>query len=197
MMNGDIGRIHDFWFGELDETGLCVEDRNSLWFGSSAQTDQLCADQFGTLVDQATHGGLIDWPEQDPGLIALILLLDQMTRNIYRGTPDAFSGDDRALALAQHTIVTGHHQRLPAIHQVFLFLPLEHCEDEEVQAECVTLFAELAAVTGNAQIASFSRYAQAHRDVISRFGRFPHRNPILGRTSTPQELAYLEEHGGF
>jgi uncharacterized protein (DUF924 family) len=86
---------------------------------------------------------------------------------------------------------------LPAIHQGFLYMPLEHTEDLEVQEACVTLFQELAAITGNQMIADYVRYAIAHRDVIARFGRFPHRNAILGRTSTPAELAYLEKHGGF
>ena len=99
--------------------------------------------------------------------------------------------------MAQRTISSGHYQRLPAIHQVFLYMPLEHCEDPEVQEECVTLFEELAVVTGNEQIDNFTRYAVAHRDVIAKFGRFPHRNELLGRTSTPAELEYLEKHGGF
>jgi uncharacterized protein (DUF924 family) len=197
MTNGEIGQIHDFWFGQLSDTGMGEEDRNALWFGSSAQTDQRCAQAFGARVEQAVGGGLIDWPDSDRGLIALILLLDQMTRNIYRGTPGAFTGDDRALALAQQAIAAGHHQRLPAIHQVFLYLPLEHSEDREVQEECVTLFEELALVTGNEQIAGFTRYATAHRDVIAQFGRFPHRNAILGRASSADELTYLEQHGGF
>ena len=86
---------------------------------------------------------------------------------------------------------------LPAIHQVFLYMPLEHCEDLEVQEECVTLFEELAAVTGHQQIADFTRYAIAHREVIAQFGRFPHRNAIVGRESTPEEVDYLAVHGGF
>ena len=197
MSNSEIGQIHDFWFGELDDMGMGAQDRNALWFGSSAETDQHCAQQFGALVEQAVAGALGDWPDSDRGLIGLILLLDQMTRNIYRGTPAAFSGDARALALAQQVIAAGHHQRLPAIHQVFLYLPLEHSEDREVQEECVTLFEELAVVTGNEQIAGFLRYATAHRDVIAQFGRFPHRNAILERESSAAELAYLEQHGGF
>ena len=116
---------------------------------------------------------------------------------IHRGSAGAFAGDARALALAQHCIVTGHYRRLPAIHQAFLYMPLEHCEDLEVQEECVSLFEELGAVTGLERIADFTRFAVAHRDVIARFGRFPHRNDILGRPSTAEELEYLKVHGGF
>ncbi|TDG12934.1 DUF924 domain-containing protein [Seongchinamella unica] len=196
-MQPDIAQIHDFWFGPLTDEGMCAADRHDLWFRASDSTDRLCRDRFGLLVTSALEGQLADWPDSDPGLIALVLLLDQFTRNIYRGTPQAFAGDERALALAQHCIAHGHHQRLPAIHQVFLFMPLEHCENLEVQDECVELFTQLQAITGLEQVASFCRYAIAHRDVIAQFGRFPHRNAILGRDSTPGELNYLEQHGGF
>ena len=192
-----IDDIHAFWFGELDETGMCVADRNPLWFASSAETDETCRSRFGHWVEQAVAGELDDFVDTDDGLIALIVLLDQFTRNIYRGTAQAFSGDTRALAIAQRTIRSGRHLRLPAIHQVFLYLPLEHSEDMDVQQECVTLFEELAGITGSEQIASFTRYAVAHREVIAKFGRYPHRNAILGRESSPGELAYLEKHGGF
>jgi uncharacterized protein (DUF924 family) len=196
-MDKQIDAIHDFWFGELDDNGLCLHDHNALWFSASAATDDSCRSLFGASVEQALGGDLQTWAHSDKGLIALILLLDQFTRNIYRGTADAFAGDSRALALAQHCIATGHYQRLPAIHQMFLYLPLEHCEDLEIQEECVTLFTELAAITGNPQISSACRYAVAHREVIAQFGRFPHRNTILGRQSSPPELSYLETHGGF
>lgn len=196
-MKRSIDAIHAFWLGELDEDGMCNADRHSLWFASSARTDASCRDQFGHLVEQAIAGELDAWAEDDAGLVALVILLDQFTRNIYRNTAQAFAGDSRALALAQQAIANGHYQRLPAIHQVFLYLPLEHTEDAEIQEECVTLLEELASITGNEQIAGFTRYAVAHRDVIARFGRFPHRNTILGRESTGEELTYLEQHGGF
>jgi len=196
-MTQAIRDIHAFWFGDLDDTGLCVADRNALWFKSSAATDETCRRRFGRLVEQAVDGQLGDWADSANGLVALVILLDQLTRNIYRGTAQAFSGDPRALALVQRCIAGGHYRRLPAIHQVFLYLPLEHSEDLAVQEECVTLFEELAAITGSRQIAEFTRYAVAHRDVIAQFGRFPHRNALLGRQSAPRELAYLERHGGF
>lgn len=196
-MSKQIDAIHQFWFGGLDDTGMCLRDNNALWFGASEQTDQTLRQRFGEDLEIARSGALDDWAKTDPGLIALIVLLDQFSRNIHRGTAAAFAGDARALSLAQRTIAGGHHQRLPAIQQVFLYLPLEHCEDAEVQEECVTLFEELAAITGNQQLASFTRYAVAHRDVIAQFGRFPHRNALLGRESTEKELIYLEKHGGF
>ncbi len=196
-MTETINNIHAFWFGELDAAGMCSADHSPLWFTASAQTDETCRSRFGHWVERAIAGELAAWADTDKGLIALLILLDQFTRNIYRSTPQAFAGDPPALALAQRVIAAGHHQRLPAIHQVFLYLPLEHSENAGVQNECVTLLEELAAVTGSEQIASFTRYAIAHRDVIARFGRFPHRNAIFGRESTSAELGYLETHGGF
>lgn len=196
-MDSPVEAIHDFWFGPLDETGLCADDRNALWFKGDEKNDDRLREHFGELVTRALADELDHWAGSDPGLIALVLLLDQFTRSLHRGTAKAFAGDERALGLAQHCIETGHYQRLPAIHQVFLYMPLEHCEDPEVQEECVTLFEELAVVTGSEAIAGFTRYAVAHRDVIAQFGRFPHRNALLGRESTPEELDYLAKHGGF
>ncbi|RLQ22319.1 DUF924 family protein [Seongchinamella sediminis] len=196
-MHPGIEEIHQFWFGPLDEQGMCAADRHALWFKASASNDRRCRECFGPLVDAALDGDFADWPGSDAGLIALVLLLDQFPRNIYRGTPRAFAGDDRALGLAQHCIAHGHHQRLPAIHQVFLFMPLEHCEDLDTQNECVELFTQLLEITGLKQVANFRRYALAHREVIERFGRFPHRNRILGRESTAAELDHLKKHGGF
>ncbi len=196
-MDPSIDDIHRFWFGELDDAGLCKPRQRQLWFRKSDDTDRLCRERFGGLVDQALSGGLEHWPDSDRGRVALVLLLDQFTRNIYRDTARAFAGDPRALALARETIAAGHHRRLPAIHQVFLFMPLEHCEDLGVQEQCVALFEELAAVTGSDEIADFTRYARAHRDVIASFGRFPHRNALLGRHSSAAEIEYLEQHGGF
>jgi uncharacterized protein (DUF924 family) len=196
-MDPQIEAVHDFWFGPLDEAGLCAPEQHDLWFKSSDEIDAAIRARFGELTGRATAGQLEAWEDSDAGAVALVILLDQFNRNIHRGTPAAFAGDERALALAQHYIETGHYRRLPAIHQGFLYMPLEHTEDLEVQEACVTLFQELAAITGNQMIADYVRYAIAHRDVIARFGRFPHRNAILGRTSTPAELAYLEKHGGF
>lgn len=192
-----VDNIHEFWFGPLDDTGICAQDRNPLWFAASDETDRTCRERFGSWVERALAGELDEWEQRDEALVALVLLLDQFTRNIYRGSAGAFSGDQRALELAQRTIESGRYQRLPAIHQVFLYMPLEHCEDPGVQEECVTLFEELAAVTGNPQIGSFTRYAVAHRDVIAQFGRFPHRNALLGRESSAAELEHLRTHGGF
>ena len=196
-MDSAIDDIHAFWFGELDAAGMSSAQHRQLWFRKSEDTDRSCRERFGALVADAVAGGLVDWPDSDRGLVALVLLLDQFTRNIYRDTARAFAGDARALSLAQSAISAGIHQRLPTIHQVFLYMPLEHSEDRAVQAQCVALFKELAAACGHSDIEDFTRYAKAHRDVVERFGRFPHRNALLGRESTTAERDYLEKHGGF
>lgn len=196
-MMDTIETIHDFWFGELDRDGLCISDRNSRWFGADDETDATCRSQFSSCLERALAGELDHWADSDSGLVALVVLLDQFSRNIYRGSSLAFAGDDRALALARDAIDSARHLRLPAIHRVFLYLPLEHCEDLDTQDECVALFQALEESTDNPQFAGFTRYAVAHREVIAQFGRFPHRNALLGRVSSPEELTYMETHGGF
>ncbi len=187
-----------FWFGPLNDLGLPQEDRNKLWFTASDETDRICRERFGTAVSAAIAGELDHWAQDDNGLVALVLLLDQLTRNIHRGTPAAFSGDERALAIVREAAAGGRVQSLPRIHQVFLYLPYEHSEDLAAQGEGQALFDALLADSGNdPAIASFHRFMAAHRQVIEKFGRFPHRNAILGRESTPAELAHLKQHGGF
>ena len=196
-MTDTITEIHDFWFGELDENGLCKTDRNALWFGADEATDTRCRALFGASLTLALAGKLDTWVDTDRGLVALVVLLDQFSRNIHRGTAQAFGGDQKALALSRDATASGLHLRLPLIHRVFLYLPLEHSEELALQNQCVALFEELALISDHPQFASFTRYAVAHRDVIAKFGRFPHRNAALGRGSSPAEIAYLEQHGGF
>lgn len=196
-MTDTIDAIHNFWFGELDDKGFVTGDQHALWFGASDETDAFCREQFGASLALALEGQLQDWARTDRGLLALVLLLDQFTRNIYRGTAQAFAGDPLALALAQDTIASGRHLRLPLIHRVFLYLPLEHCENLAVQETCVALFEGLAEQAAHPQFDGFTRYAIAHRDVIAQFGRFPHRNAVLGRDSRTAERAYLKVHNGF
>jgi uncharacterized protein (DUF924 family) len=196
-MDTAIRDIHNFWFGPLDADGFCQPSYQSLWFKKSDATDLACKEQFGDRVKQALAGDLDHWAEHPEGLIALILLLDQFTRNIFRDTAQAFAGDQRALAAALAAIDSRRHLELPDIHRVFLHMPLEHSEDMAIQERCVSLFEALVEETGSAAIKGFGRYAHAHREVIAEFGRFPHRNAILGRESTRQELDYLAEHGGF
>jgi uncharacterized protein (DUF924 family) len=195
-MTESIDTIHRFWFGELNDKGLSGAEFQSLWFKKSEVTDQRIQERFGDLIQQAVAGQLNDWVTTDHGLVALIILLDQFTRNVCRNSPSAFSADPLALKLALQAVDNGRHLDLPAIHRVFLYLPLEHSEDLAIQEKCVALFEELVKSVGLG-VEGFAGYATAHRDVIARFGRFPHRNAILDRDSSKEELEYLATHGGF
>jgi len=192
-----IGEVLDFWFGELDGAGMSDAVHRKLWFSADPALDTQIRTRYGSLVATALAGGLAGWADGDHGLVALLLLLDQFTRNIYRGSAQAFAGDPAALALARRAIAAGRHHRLPLIHRVFLYLPLEHSEDLADQDRCVALFRALGKDSGHPGVAEFTRYAEAHREVIARFGRFPHRNAALGRAATPAEEAWLARRGGF
>lgn len=195
-----IQRILDFWFHELDADGMCSREQQKLWYNPPAGTDEGIRERFGEDVEAALAGELDHWAASRDGLVALLILLDQLTRNIYRGTPAAFGGDEKALALATTAVRAGTDRGLPIVHRVFLYTPFEHAEDLAAQHRGVQCFAQLledAPAGARERIADFQRYMLAHRDVIEQFGRFPHRNAILGRASTPEELAHLETHGGF
>jgi uncharacterized protein (DUF924 family) len=195
-----IGELLTYWFGELNEHGVCSPKQSQLWFRYRDSTDDEIRSRFGEWVRRALAGELDHWEQTDEGLMALLLCQDQLTRNIFRGSPAAFSGDARALALAQSAVAAGRDRHLPSIHRVFLYVPYEHAEDLAVQNAGVDLFQDLLECCDDQvrdEIKGYGKYAEAHRDVIERFGRFPHRNDILQRDSTPGELAYLEKHGGF
>jgi uncharacterized protein (DUF924 family) len=195
-----IAAILEFWFGEINANGVCAHAQQQLWFKSSEDTDGTIRDRFGKLVAAALNGELDHWSELDQGCIALIILLDQFTRNIYRDTPQAFAGDERALALVQSVVANNEHVTAAVIHQVFLYIPYEHSENLTVQEQGILLFDQLLQDCPEAvreQVAGFRQYSVAHRDVIEKFGRFPHRNKILGRESTAVELEHLKDHGGF
>jgi len=195
-----IGNILEFWFGELDADGMASGEKGELWFRSSESLDNEIRRRFGTDVALALAGSLDNWSRRDDGLIALTLLLDQFTRNIDRGSPAAFRGDEAALRLVRAAVGAGRDRVLPTIHRVFLYIPFEHAEDLAAQDEGLACFDRLLAdcpAPTRDRVSGFRRYAQAHRDVIARFGRFPHRNKLLGRTSTDAELEHLQNHGGF
>lgn len=200
MADGIDSTLH-FWFGPLTTDGVSAEDRLGLWFGKSDDQDATIREQFGPQVEQALAGELDNWAATKAGRMALVLTLDQFTRNIHRGTPRAFAGDSRALQHALHALDQGEDAGMPLIHRVFLYLPLEHAEDLAIQERCVRCFQALESQAPEAareMFRSFTDYAEQHRDVIRRFGRFPHRNGILGRESTPDERAYLAQPGaGF
>lgn len=186
--------IHAFWFGGLDEAGRPEPDRPGRWFKADAAFDAEIRARFEAdlLNAAAGHPG---WPEHTPrGALALILLFDQFPRNIYRGTPRAFRFDEHARAVLERCLEAGRIDALWPIERAFAWMPLEHAEDRDCQARSVERFTALVEAVDpreRQRYEAFLRHAQGHRDVIERFGRFPHRNAILGRESTREELDWL------
>ncbi|HDO1320356.1 TPA: DUF924 domain-containing protein [Aeromonas veronii] len=192
----------DLWFGDEADDVLRATRQAPLWWGKSSETDALLAKQFGAQAEAAANGELADWADLHHGRLARILLLDQLPRNIHRGTPAAFAQDPLARDLCLKGLSIGADKSLSPLERVFFYLPLEHAESREQQARSVALFealaAEQAGTPAQATFARFADFARRHQVIIERFGRFPHRNDILGRTSTPEEAAFLQQPGsGF
>lgn len=190
--------ILDFWFGQQTADAATAQAQRKLWWSKDAAVDAGMRTRFGALVGAAAQGAHDDWALDPHGRLALILLFDQFPRNIHRDTPQAFAHDARALELALAGIAAGADQALRPIERVFCYLPLEHAESMDMQDRSVALFTALAAGVAESDRETFSGYvdyALRHREVIARFGRFPHRNRILGRVSTPEEIAFLKQPG--
>jgi len=159
------------------------------WFKKDAAFDAEIAARFSALWREAVAGRLAAWEDTPEAALALIVVLDQLPRNMFRGKADAFATDALARAVAERAIERGFDQRIAASERIFLYLPFEHSEDLADQERAVALIRTI----GNAEL---DKWAQLHADIIRRFGRFPHRNSALGRTSTPEEQAFLDA-GGF
>lgn len=196
----DAQAVLDYWLGDALTLGWPSVDRHSMWFRGGPAVDADIQSRFGPLVEQALDGALLDWERTPLARLALVILLDQFTRNIYRGRARAFAGDARAQRLVREALAAQEDASLPLAGRVFLYLPLEHAEDPAQQDESVRRFAALAEQATPACAESFARnldFARQHRDIIARFGRFPHRNAALGRENTPQESAFLHDGPRF
>ncbi|RJG42276.1 DUF924 family protein [Motilimonas pumila] len=183
------------WLGPLED-GFADADHRRRWFAATEQENAELIGQYQELHLQAIAGELAKWQQTDRGTLALIILLDQFSRTIYRGKSQAFAQDAQALKLAKEAIAKGVDLRLKADEKLFLYLPLEHSEQLEDQAQCVALFEDLLAHTGSEYhsiSANYLQFAEQHLDIIRQFGRFPHRNEALGRASRQVELRYLSE----
>jgi uncharacterized protein (DUF924 family)/2-hydroxychromene-2-carboxylate isomerase len=182
-----------FWFGAVHDARE-RETARRRWFASTPEHDALCAARFGGLVAQALRGELDDWQRTARGRLALIILLDQLPRNVFRGSAAAFAGDAKAAAIALVGIASGADRALDWTERAFVYLPLSHAEDRELQARGVAAFESLAAEAPAAerdQLMVWVTFARGHRNLIDRFGRFPHRNHALGREPTATEREYL------
>jgi uncharacterized protein (DUF924 family) len=184
--------VLDFWFGAPGSEAAGKPRRE--WFVKSEAFDATVRERFGATIAAAVAGGLREWDETGPqGVLARILVLDQLARNAFRGKPQSFAGDALALAAARGLVDAGADQELAPLQRAFVYMVFEHAEDAGMQARAVELFTVLAAE--HPGFDDMLDYAHRHRDVIARFGRFPHRNAILGRASTPEESAFLQQPG--
>lgn len=195
-----LSEIHDFWFGKLVDRFDFPRDKSGLWFKKSDETDAHIRATFGPHIAGAARQ---EWDlagltrEEQVGLVVLI---DQFPRNIFRTSGESFAYDAAARAIASR-LVERDRERFFLIERAFLYLPFEHSEDVADQDYCVFLCAEAALAAPDGLKETFRKfldYATRHRDIIRKFGRFPHRNELLGRETTPEERVFLEEHGrGF
>lgn len=189
--------VRAYWFGAAPADEAALVAQYPLWFTKRAETDTEIRARFGDLVEEALAGGLEGWEANAGDGVALVLLLDQFTRNIFRDTPRAFAGDGRALALAGRLAEQDDWQTLSPVEQAFVLMPYMHAEDVEAQRHGVAAFERLAAGVPAGPLRglldNMTHYAVLHRDIIERFGRFPHRNRILGRETTAEEAEFLTQ----
>ncbi|MBA4360438.1 MAG: DUF924 domain-containing protein [Pseudomonas sp.] len=188
----------EWWFGTFESPQDIAADKGKLWFGKRDSQDLEAQTRFGDWVEQALAGGLTEWAQRPEGWLALVLLLDQLPRMIFRDTPKSFSGDLRAQALVAQGIAADFDRQLRPVQRVFIYLVFEHCENLAVQNEAVSRYIDLVAQqpeSDRALFIDYLNYAEKHQQVIARFGRFPHRNAVLGRESTAEELAFLSGPG--
>lgn len=182
--------ILDFWFGKPDEPDFGKPRK--FWFTKNSEFDQEVRNRFLTDYQQAAKSQLEDWKTSPESCLALIILLDQFPRNMFRNQPQAFATDSQALSYAQYAVTVGFDQQLLPIQRWFIYLPFEHSENLIDQRQCVDLYQQLKDYP---EMADGINYAVKHLEVIERFGRFPHRNQILGRDSTPEEVEFLKQRG--
>jgi len=194
----DAQTVLDYWFGSNADEAAVVRQKGGMWWKSDAAVDDDLRTRFTEAVEMAGRDELDNWDSTPRGLLALIILTDQFPRNIFRNTPRAFFFDPIARAHCRDGIARGLDIQLRPIERVFHYLPLEHSEALHDQDESVRLFGALARKAGAANkdlYAGYLNYAERHREIIARFGRFPHRNRIVGRESTAEEIAFLKTPG--
>ena len=194
MNEESITEVLDFWFASREPDAAGIDSRMELWFGTDESVDQELSERFGELLQSAGKGELDDWAATPTGRLALILLLDQYSRNINRGSAAAFEYDRKALGLCVEGVNQGAHKQLDPFQQAFLFMPLQHAESMKVQEKSVEVFQALAQSVPETLRETFdnmAHYAELHRDIVKQFGRFPHRNKLLGRDNTAEEESYL------
>ena len=193
-----IDTILEFWFRAQELSAPQIDRRMDIWFGEDEVFDLECKKNFADDIENASEGKLDHWAHKPLGRLALILVLDQFRRNIYRNTAEAFSKDIVALKLCVEGAMAKKDQGLTPIQRAFFYMPLQHAESAKVQAKSVELFTKLAEAVSPTYRQTFetmTQFAELHRDIIEQFGRFPHRNQLLNRENTAEEDEYLSIDG--
>jgi uncharacterized protein (DUF924 family) len=190
--------VRAFWLGELDARGRAKPEKAKLWWSKDPEFDRAIFERFSGLHSELQAGAHRDWLRAPQSLLSYVLVLDQFSRNMFRGSAGMFASDELALAAAFEGIALGFDKKLRQDERTFLYMPLMHSERLEVQERCVELFESFALeLSGDDSKAARGNkgYAERHRDVVKRFGRFPHRNAVLGRESTVEEKEFLTQPG--
>jgi uncharacterized protein (DUF924 family) len=196
MSDAEIQRVLNFWFSDIERDSPRVDSRMDRWFSNDPALDQQIRDEFLPLVEQASSGDLMHWADSPHGRLALIILLDQFRRNIYRGSAEAYSRDKLALKLCIEGTMNNAYKSLTPFQRLFFFMPLQHSESLKVQEKSVGIYEALAQSVSETLQETFqttAHFAELHHDIIEQFGRFPHRNKALSRENTPDEENYLSE----
>jgi uncharacterized protein (DUF924 family) len=195
----EANAVLSFWFDELEPNGLAKKDVSARWYRKNPVFDEEIRTRFGELHERAAKGELDGWTKTPDGRLALVIVLDQFSRNLFRDDPKTYALDEKAQRIALEGIEQGLHRTLPSAKAQFLLMPLMHAENLELQNRCVDLFREVGEIATDEDAKSAAngarQFAVGHRDIIARFGRFPHRNTIIGRASTPEEVEFLKQPG--
>lgn len=191
--------ILKFWFQEADSNKLGAAMKR--WFESNNEFDSEIKSKFFSTIEDALNGKLDSWTETIDGSLALIIVYDQFTRNVHRGSAASYTGDRRALSIAKNIISLGYDKNLPLLQRLFLYLPFMHAEDKSIQKQSLELYTDLSKDAPSEVKKYFGGcldFAKKHKEIIDKFGRFPHRNKDLGRESTKEEVEFIKKSGrGF
>ena len=195
---GEFNPVLELWFGELDERGIADAEHVARWWKKDESFDELLRSRFGTLHEAVVGGECDGWLESPRGRLAHVIVLDQFSRNMFRGTAETFAHDARALEVARGGVQCGVDHALAHDERGFLYMPFMHSEEVAAQERCVQLFSAWRdSLEGELRQRAESSvdFAIQHRDIVRRFGRFPHRNALLERESTPEEIEFLKQPG--
>lgn len=194
MSDVEIQQVLNFWFSDIKLDSPRVDSRMDRWFSNDPTLDEQIREEFMPLIERASNGDLMDWAETPLGRLALIILVDQFRRNVYRGTAQAYALDNLALKICIEGTINNDYKTLTPFQRLFFFMPLQHSESLKVQEKSVGIYQALAESVSETLQETFqttAQFAELHHDIIENFGRFPHRNKVLGRANTPDEESFL------